>query len=327
MTAVDLHAAFRSHERFLWALLYRMTGVAADADDLVQETFARAVAHPPVRGEPGLRTWLTQVAMNAARDLLRRRRRAPYKGPWLPGPVDAIEGKGDTEEPPAHEPAELSSSPEQRYALVESASFAFLIALEALTPQQRAVLLLRDVFDYSVAEVSDALGLSASNVKVTHHRARARMAAYDRSRETDWTEATERNREALTRLALAMQAQDVAAVEALLAPSARAVTDGGGEFSAAMVPVVGAARVATFLVRLSQLRGMPSAVEARMINGAPALIMEFDVQDSQSSRDAQVRLAPRSVLRIEVSPDGRITEVHSVLASRKLSGVRPIARG
>src|SRR5207248_2077949 len=86
-------------------------------------------------------------------------------------------------EPPAHEPV-LSDggSTIARYDLLESVSFAFLVALEALTPRQRAVLLLRDVFDYSVRETAGALGLSEANVKTTHHRARRAMRAYDASR-------------------------------------------------------------------------------------------------------------------------------------------------
>jgi len=77
-------AAFREHERFLWALCYRMTGSAADADDLVQETFVRALERPPPRTDLPWRPWLTRVAMNLARDALRRRRRRGYVGPWLP---------------------------------------------------------------------------------------------------------------------------------------------------------------------------------------------------------------------------------------------------
>src|SRR3954469_9653521 len=125
-----------------------MTGVAADADELVQETFVRALEHPPAALRE-LRPWLTRVAMNLARDRLRRRRRESYVGPWLPSPVET----GDEGAPPAYEPPE-SLGTEARYELLESVSFAFLLALEALGPRQRAVLLLRDVFDYSVRETA-----------------------------------------------------------------------------------------------------------------------------------------------------------------------------
>ncbi|HEY9231828.1 MAG TPA: sigma-70 family RNA polymerase sigma factor, partial [Blastocatellia bacterium] len=77
--------------RLLWGLCYRMTGNAADADDLVQETFVRALEHPPRRTDEPLRPWLVRVALNLSRDLLRRRRRRDYTGPWLPSPVPTDE--------------------------------------------------------------------------------------------------------------------------------------------------------------------------------------------------------------------------------------------
>src|SRR5262249_54905403 len=106
------------HERFLWGLCYRMTGSAADADDLVQDTFTRALEKPPKDGQAPLRPWLTRVAVTLARDSLRRRKRAPYQGPWLPEPIETDDA------PVAVEPA----SSEGRYDLLESVSFAFLLA-------------------------------------------------------------------------------------------------------------------------------------------------------------------------------------------------------
>src|SRR6185295_2830674 len=158
--ASDYQDVFQAHERFLWGLCYRLTGSAADADDLVQETFVRAIERPPARTDMPWRPWLVRVALNLGRDLLRRRRRAGYVGPWLPAPIDT----GDDASPPSFEP-EIPGvgSTEGRYDLLESVTFAFLLALEALTPTQRAVLLLRDVFDYSVREVADALDLSEAN--------------------------------------------------------------------------------------------------------------------------------------------------------------------
>ena len=106
----------RRHAKFLWGLCYRMTSVAANADELVQETYARALASPPLAEGP-LEPWLTRVAMNLARDRLRRRRRERYVGQWLPSPVE-------TE-------AETAPSPSSRYDQVESMSIAFLLAAEA----------------------------------------------------------------------------------------------------------------------------------------------------------------------------------------------------
>ena len=141
---------FDDYRRFLWSLSYRMTGSAADADDVVQDTFVRVMEHPPARVDESLRPWLVKVALNRSRDLLRRRKRRDYVGPWLPSPIPT----DDEPAPPSHEPVVEGRTLEDRDDLIESVSFAFLIALEQLTPTQRAVLLLREVFDYSVAETA-----------------------------------------------------------------------------------------------------------------------------------------------------------------------------
>src|SRR6185436_13556133 len=174
---MSAHAqALEIDRRLLWGLCYRMTGNAADADDLVQETFVRAIEKPPPRTDEPLRPWLVRVAMNLSRDLLRRRKREGYTGPWLPSPVPT----DDEESPASYEPATGGEdSPVARYDLKESISFAFLLALEALTPSQRAVLLLRDVFDYSTSETAEALGITEANTKVVLLRARRNMKEYD----------------------------------------------------------------------------------------------------------------------------------------------------
>src|SRR5215471_13349153 len=170
--------SLETDRRLLWGLCYRMTGNAADADDLVQETFVKAIEKPPLRTDEPLRPWLLRVAMNLSRDLLRRRKRQRYVGPWLPSPVPI-----DEESPASYEPpASSEDSPVARYDLKESVSFAFLLALEALTPSQRAVLLLCYFFDSSTTETADALDMSEANIKVTLHRARRIMGSYDKNR-------------------------------------------------------------------------------------------------------------------------------------------------
>jgi RNA polymerase sigma-70 factor (ECF subfamily) len=321
MTSMDheaLERAAREHEKLLWGLCYRMTGVAADADELVQETYARALTARPERPEE-LRPWLTRVAVNLARDRLRRRKREGYEGPWLPSPVET----GDEVVPSVEAELPGGGTTEGRYELLESVSFAFLLALEALTPRQRAVLLLRDVFDYSVREVAASLRMSETNVKVTHHRARQAMETYDRARCVPTRELQERTKEALMGFLGALASGDVAAAEALLAEPVRSLSDGGGEFYAAKVPVVGVKRVALLYIRLQELRGLADVVELRMLNGLPALVAEW--------KECEPRHAARVVFRVETELDGRITEVHSVLASRKLEGLRqtpsPSGRG
>jgi RNA polymerase sigma-70 factor (ECF subfamily) len=248
--------------------------------------------------------------MNLTRDLLRHRRRSPYRGSWLPSP---IETSGD-DAPPAYEiPAEASSPTEGRYELLESVSFAFLLALEALTPSQRAVLLLRDVFDYSVRDTSAALGMSEANIKVTHHRARRAMAGYDRDRCVPTRDRTARTQEALERFMMALSSNDTAAMESLLAEGVRHLSD-GGEYAAAHRPVVGRDRVLRLFFGLNRRVGRRTTFSIRTLNGLPALLIDFDIH--------QPRQAPRGVVRVDVDEDGRITAVHAVLASRKLTAVR-----
>ena len=291
------------HQPFLWGLCYRMTGSAADADDLVQETFKRALEHPPKDQASPLRPWLTRVAINLSRDALRRRVRAGYEGPWLPSPLDT------PEEPVAVEPR----STEGRYELLESVSFAFLLALEALSPKQRAVLLLRDVFDYPVREVAVALGISDDNVKTIHLRARRAMVDYDAARTLPTREAQEKNRAALEGLLGALLTEDVGQMETLLAAEVRAMSDGGGQYHAATNVLIGPERVWKFLVGVNKKRGAPIDFEVRTLNGFPALVTRY-----APSKDP--RLSPLVVIRVDVGADGKITAVHSVLADRKLKG-------
>ncbi|MEJ7733590.1 MAG: sigma factor-like helix-turn-helix DNA-binding protein [Polyangiaceae bacterium] len=192
-------------------------------------------------------------------------------------------------------------------------SYAFLLALEALGPQQRAVLLLRDVLDYSVRETAAALGLSEVNVKTSHHRARRAMASYDTRGQRPSGELEARTRAALERFLTSLMLDDVPGMEAALAESVRALSDGAGEFHAARVPLVGRALVIRFFRKLVARRGVGRS-ELRLLNGMPAVITEFPPGNPHEG--------PRVVTRVEIDADGRITEIHAVLATRKLHAVR-----
>ncbi|MBI3785115.1 MAG: sigma-70 family RNA polymerase sigma factor [Deltaproteobacteria bacterium] len=306
-----LHSeAFKAHERFLWGLSYRMTGCAADADDVLQETFIRALEHVPGGDSASWRPWLVRVAMNLSRDVLRRRKRGSYIGPWLPSPIET----GEEEALPAYEPlVDGQLTTEGRYDLLESVSFAFLLALEALTPRQRAVLLLMEVFDYTVLETASALEMSPANVKVTHHRARKTMAAYDRERRPPTRALQERTREVLGRFVAALNGHDVGAVEALLAESVRSLSDGGGEFFAARVPIDGPKRVARFYWNVTQRRSSDSILQVQMLNGLPAVVVTF--------RQGHRGEPPYTAMQCLMDDAGRITRIYAVLATRKLSAV------
>ncbi len=274
-----------------------MTGSAADADDLVQDTFTRAMERPPPDTDRSLRPWLVRVAMNLSRDRLRRRKRRTYVGPWLPSPIEAAEP-----EAPSHE---------ARYGDVESASFAFLIALEALTPNQRAVLILRDVAEYSVEETADALAKSASNVKTTHHRARRVMQAYDESRRPITAELQAQHTAALQQFLFALASRDTSAMERLLADDARTYSDAGGEVRAAVRAIVGPEKIARFFSKLAEKNQGRISATPKMLNGLPGFIVR---QEDGHPRDAEV-----FTLTVTLTPNGRIGAIHLVLAPSKLT--------
>lgn len=300
------------HRRALWGLCYRMTGSAADADDLVQETFVRALKHPPVRDDRSLRPWLVRVAMNLARDHLRQRKRTAYIGPWLPAPIET----GDDTSPPSHEPLSPDGSPAARYDIVESVSFAFLLALELLSPRQRAVLLLRDVFDYSIRETAEALGMSAASVKTSLLRARLVMRDYDAHREAPTRTVQQRTRQSLERFLRCLQKHDMAGLEDLLADDVRAVIDGGGDFIAPRRPLVGRDQIMRFFTTVQERYAR--VVRRRcMLNALPAVVVRACRSDSTG------RLPPptRWVLRCDIGSDDRITHLFVVCARRKMIAV------
>lgn len=270
----------------------------------------RAMEHPPVRTDEPWRPWLVRVAINLGRDLLRRRKRRAYTGPWLPSPIET----GDEASPPSYEITDGQNSTESRYDLLESVSFAFLLALEALTPQQRAVLLLRDVFDYSVQETAEALDLSATNIKTIHHRARRTMQGYDRTRCIPTQTLQEQTRRALERFLSLFSTCDITAIENLLATDVRILSDGGGEFLAALKPVVGRDKIIRFYLKAFERSRPIASSDIRLINGLPTVIVKF--------ADENPREASTVVQQCTLTSDGRIQQIYAILAPRKLTAVR-----
>ena len=316
MTATGLDRAdglaelFHLQRKRLWALAYRLTGSTEDAEDVVQEAFARLVAEPPAAPAAELGPWLARVATNLGIDALRRRKRRAYVGPWLPSPLETPEADA-LEALPSGSP-----DPEARYGLAESATYAFLVALEALGPRQRAVLLLRDVLGHSARETAELIGASEGGVRVLHLRARRALEAYDEARCVPTRELRERHGKALQRFLDCLQAQDARGLEALLAESVHTVTDAAGEYTALAKPLAGRAPVARlYLVAAQHRREGGTRHEIRLVNGLPAVLVTLL---------APVRnQAPRSLLRCELDDAGRIRVVHAILAPRKLAALFP----
>lgn len=258
---------FGTQRRRVWGLAYRLTGSAEDADDIVQETFTRLIERSPP-DDRALEAWLMQVAVRLGIDAVRSRRRRSYPGPWLPAAVEA------SDEDWLDSFASNDPDPETRYGLLESATLAFLLALEALGPRQRAVLLLRDVLGRSAAETAELLDTSEGNIRVLHLRARRAMDRYDSTRCAPTAELRARHQDVLERFLTCLASQDTAGLEAMLTEAVRTETDAGGAYSALAAAMEGRARVARFYLRAALNRAAGGALlETRMVNGMPAALM------------------------------------------------------
>jgi RNA polymerase sigma-70 factor (ECF subfamily) len=275
---------FVAHRSLLFTVAYEMLGSAADAEDVVQETWLRWVSVNQA-GVRDPRAFLVRIVTRKALDRLRAlaRRREDYVGEWLPEP--------------------LLTSPDvaEDVELADSLSMAMLLVLETLTPTERAVFVLHDVFDLGYDELAEAIEKSPAAVRQIEHRARAHVAAR-RPREIVSPAETRAAFEAFMR---AVETGDLQCLVDVLAPDVVALSDGGGIRKALPRPIVGADRVARVL--LAGLRQYPVSIEPTQLNGWPALILRID-----SQLDSVV------ALRFE---HGLVTGLYSVRNPDKLSRV------
>ncbi|MDQ4052576.1 MAG: RNA polymerase sigma-70 factor [Actinomycetota bacterium] len=247
--------AFVNHRNLLFTVAYEMLGSAADAEDVLQETWLRwaGVDLETVRDQ---RAYLVRITTRQALTRLRTlsRRRETYVGPWLPEPLLTA--------PDVAEDVELA----------DSLSMAMLLVLETLGPTERAVFVLREVFGLGYDEIAEAVDKNPAAVRQIAHRARAHVAA---RRPRDVVSPAE-TRSALEAFQRAVETGDLQSLLDILAPDVVALSDGGGLKQAVPRPVVGADKVARLLTAgLGRFRAELS-VEPVQINGCPALIMRLD---------------------------------------------------
>jgi RNA polymerase sigma-70 factor, ECF subfamily len=284
-------ALFTAQRERLFSIAYRMLGSVEDAEDLVQETFIRwaRVDHDTIESAAA---WLTTVVTRLALNELQsaRKTREAYIGPWLPEPLLTAE-----------EP-----SPSDRAEIADSLSIAFLAVLERLTPRERAVFLLRDVFAYEYEEISRMLELSEANCRQILRRARARVEAKAPRFHVD----RPTHARLLESFVSAVTSGDVDGVVQLLAGDAVLWADGGGQVrAAALRPIRGALRVARFLVGVtSKVPRDELVIATRMVNTFPALV-------------ASVGGVAQRVVSIDVR-NGRIVGVYAMANPAKLNGMR-----
>ncbi|PZU01683.1 MAG: RNA polymerase subunit sigma-24 [Gordonia sp. (in: high G+C Gram-positive bacteria)] len=248
---------FLAHRNLLFTIAYEILGSAADAEDALQETWMRwaAVDLDDVRNE---RAYLVTIATHQALSRLRTlgRRRESYVGPWLPEPLLTAPDVADDVE------------------LAESVSMAMLLVMETLAPTERAVFVLREVFDLPYDEIAIAVDKTSAAVRQIAHRARAHVAA----RRPRGTVSPDESRVALQAFQHAVETGDLQELVDLLAPDVVLLGDGGGVKKAVVRPIVGSDRVARLLaVGLPRIEGSVST-ERVLINGSPALIVNIDGQ-------------------------------------------------
>jgi RNA polymerase sigma factor (sigma-70 family) len=266
--------AVMSERRQLMNLAYRLLGSVTDAEDVVQETYARwyALSRPQQDAIENPGAWLTKVAGRLCLDLLRsaRKRRERYVGEWVPEPLPDP-GEWMTGRPggAAADRAE-QTDPADRVTLDESVSMAFLVVLESMTPAERVAFILHDVFRYSFAEISDVVGRTPAACRQLASSARRRVRdAQPPDR------PTVEQADVVRRFKRAWEAKDVGAIVALLDPAVTAVADGGGVVAAVPHPIVGGLDVAQALLDVAdKVPGM--AIVERSVNGQPGLVAEQD---------------------------------------------------
>jgi RNA polymerase sigma factor (sigma-70 family) len=255
-----------SERRQLINLAYRLLGSLADAEDAVQEAYARWYAMPRQQQEaiesPG--AWLTTVASRICLNLLgsARARRETYVGEWLPEPLpDRTEWTGGR-------PGATAVDPADRVTLDESVSMAFLVVLESMTPAERVAFILHDVFRFSFTEVAEITGRTPAACRQLASSARRRLRASQAP-----AAQTAQQAGIVRDFKAAWQAKDIQALIGLLDPDARAITDGGGLVSAALRPIEGGEQVARYLVDIAG-RAPSLTILERTVNGQPGLVVQ-----------------------------------------------------
>jgi RNA polymerase sigma-70 factor (TIGR02957 family) len=273
---------FVAHRSLLFTVAYEMLGSAADAEDVLQESWLRwADVDRPQVHDP--RSYLIQIVTRQALNRLRTvsRRREEYVGEWLPEPLLTSPDVADDVE------------------LAESVSIAMLTVLETLGPTERAVFVLREVFEVPYGEIAEAIGKSAAAARQIAQRAREHVAA----RRPRVSVSRSEQRAVVERFLLALRTGDLQELLEVLAPDVVLIADGGGVVAATLAPIHGAKLVADLLARANRV---VAALETTTVwlNGAPAGRVEFD------GEPAAVSL---------VVEDGRVTRIYVVRNPRKLT--------
>jgi RNA polymerase sigma factor (sigma-70 family) len=300
--APDVTAEAAGYRPLLFSIAYGMTGSVGDAEDLVQDAFvgltrARQAGTEIANVKAYLTTSVTRLGINYLGSA--RVRRETYVGDWLPEPLVV----------PADEPG-----PSEHAELADSLSMAFLVMLEALSPVERAVFMLREVFGYGYPDVARITGKSEVNCRQIFARSRQRVSAGAAERDTaPKGERRAEGEELARRFFVAAAGGDMDALLVLLAPDVTFTGDGGGKAVAVAHALVGAERVAKFLAALFQRgQAMGASLRPAWINGQPGAV----------TYDAEGLVV--SVLALEVA-DGQVVALQGVVNPDKLGHLGPVS--
>ena len=254
---VDRVETFSEQRSLLFSIAYRMLGSVMDAEDMVQETFLRW-QDAPVKEVRSPKSYLSTVITRLCIDQLRsaKTQREQYIGPWLPEPLI-------TEE---------TSDVDEHLALADSLSMAFLVMLERLSPLERAVFLLREVFDYAYQEIATIVDKSEANCRQMVHRAREHISVGDRRFEITQEQLDELS----ARFVAATTNGDMDALIELLSEDVTVWSDGGGKVPAALNPIYGPDRVARFFIGLASKMPPSTQMRTARVNGRPGFITWID---------------------------------------------------
>lgn len=271
----------------LFTIAYQILGSATESDDVLQESYLRW-AEVDLSRVADTKAYLAQLVTRQALNALRAqsRRREEYVGPWLP------------------EPLLTEADPSADVVLAESVSMAMLVVLETLSPDERAVFVLREVFGFEHDEIAAALGRSAAAVRQLAHRAREHVQSRRRRFEPV---DPQQSAEITTRFFAAAATGDLDGLLTMLAPDVVWTADSDGKVSAVRKPVAGADRVARLILGFVRLAGTEGRVEPAIYNSAPALVLYLGDH-------------LEGVVNFEMV-DGRITNFYAMRNPEKLAGV------
>ena len=281
-------AAFEEHRGLLFGVAYRMLGSVVEAEDAVQESYLRYAAVESPVANP--RAYLVTVVTRLCLDVLKSARvqREQYIGTWLPEPIIS---------------AASAEAPEETALAHESVSYAFLVMLEELGPVERAVFLLREVFDYEYADIAQVVQKSEAACRQVFHRARGRLAERHHRQSASYVQ----RRDLTLRFLMAANEGDMAGLLEMLAKDAVSYSDGGGKAAAALNPIFGAERIIRFLIGAARKEPdlVPDLVD---INGQPGVVFRTSAGE------------PHTVMLLEFE-DGRISALYSVRNPDKLGRI------